>query len=58
LDLKFLDTLIRIYDIELDFDEILFFREKLDNINIFIFEAYLKIKDKFMEENKEEIKCL
>lgn len=58
LDLNFLDSLIWAYDIDLDIEEIQMNFWRVDNLNIFIFEAYEEIKDMFLENNKKDIEAL
>ena len=53
LDTNFLDRLIEEYGLDIDYDEILFsywYSIKNLHINIFIYEAFSQIKDKFFEE--------
>lgn len=56
LDIEFLDNLIEAY--HFDIDDIMVTYEKIDNINMLIYEAYQQIKNRFLEENEEAIKSL
>jgi hypothetical protein len=62
LDLEFLNELIEKYNIDLDFEDTLltywYTNIKDLNINIFIYETLEKIKNMFLEDNKENIEDL
>lgn len=59
LDVNFLDNLVEENDLDLDYDDIIsqyWYDTKNLNINMFIYEAFEKIKRNFFEEKWEEIK--
>ena len=62
LDLDFLINLVEEYDLDFDVEDTLdnyWYTQISDlNINIFIYDAFEKIKDKFFEEKAEEIEWI
>ena len=54
MDVDFLEWLIKEFDIEIDIDEI---KQEFwtTNINILIYKVFNEIKDKFLEEYREEV---
>ena len=58
LDLKFLDELIWAYSLDLDIESLSFCYNKIDNINILIYEALEEVKNIFLDENYEVLEKL